>query len=73
MSSKKSKSFLAKSYQRFFDLLDGKMNKKDIDNQFTFLMSGELFRKSFLKKNKKFEPIKMSKMTRKFIRSGRLA
>lgn len=65
------KGNLEKAYLRFVGLLDGKMPMKDIEKQFQYFMSGKVFKQKA--KQKGFVPIKIPKLTSRFIRTGRLA
>ena len=65
------KGNLEKAYLRFVGLLDGKMPMKDIEKQFQYFMSGKVFKTKA--KQKGFVPIKIPKLTSRFIRTGRLA
>ena len=70
MKKEKSKGWLKKAYVRFLWLGKG-LKGEDLQKQFTYLMSGTLYKKKM--KDKGFKPFKISKMARKMIRSGRLA
>jgi len=65
------KGNLEKAYLRFSGLLENTMSQKDISSQFQFFMSGKVFKQKA--KQKGFVPIKIPKLTSKFIRTGRLA
>lgn len=49
------------------------MKKKEIDEQFTYFMSGKAFKEKVKKEDKEFVPLKISKLTSRFIRTGRIA
>lgn len=66
-----SKRNLERAYLRFLGLFDGKMPIKDIEKQFQYFMSGKLFKQKARQEG--FVPIKISKLTSRFIRTGRLA
>jgi hypothetical protein len=67
------KNYVNEAYLRFIGLLDGKMKKKEIDEQFTYFMSGKAFKEKVKKEDKEFVPLKISKLTSRFIRTGRIA
>jgi hypothetical protein len=68
----KSQNWLKKAFSRFLWIANTH-KEKELRKQFTYLMSGKLYRKQMLKEDKNFIPMKCSKMARKMIRSGRLA
>lgn len=69
----KSKRNLEKAYLRFIRLLENTMSQKDISSQFQYFMSGKAFKEKVKKEDKEFVPLKISKLTSRFIRTGRIA
>ena len=67
----KSKRNLEKAYLRFIRLLENTMSQKDISSQFQYFMSGKAFKQKARQKG--FVPIKIPKLTSRFIRTGRIA
>jgi hypothetical protein len=68
----KSKNWLKSAYIRYLHLIPEDLRKsKDVQLQFTYMMSGDLYKKKM--RDKGFVPYKVPKMTRKMIRTGRLA
>lgn len=69
----KSKTWISQAWKRWRWVFEKSLSGKDLSAQFIYFVGSEDFKNKYRNEHPNFEPIRLSKLTRKMVRSGRLA